>query len=469
MTHKRKIYFRADAGAEMGYGHFIRTLALADMLKDDFECVFYTQAPSEYQRKECEKVCRLVELPADDTRFHLFLDTLEGDEIVVLDNYFYTTEYQKAIKNKGCKLVCIDDMHDKHYVADAVVNHGFASEADFSKEEYTQLCIGPNYALLRSSFLKADKTIERHDNRWVVCFGGSDQNDYTGETVRQLKKRDDKPVIVAVVGDSYQHTQQLKDAGVTVRQRLTADEMAELFRSASYVVCSASSVCYESLACGCKVYAGYYVENQKDFYENLKKRGHVIPLGELHQGEWGVLTRANELTTKGLTVAQVRLNFRALFYSLILRQLNYTELTESESRTVWEVRNLPEIRQNMTNLEPFSYESHQAFVKKLAADPNKLFLAYFDGETLIGTINFVEIGIDSSAERGLFVNPACQGHGMAQVLEKLSEREAQKRGARYLVAKVKNANPSSLAFHKKTGYQLMNTDGEYSYYKRNIY
>ena len=469
MANKQKILFRADAGAEIGYGHFIRTLALADMLKDDFECVFYTQAPSEYQRKECEKVCRLVELPADDTRFQLFLDNLQGDETVVLDNYFYTTDYQKAIKKKGCKLVCIDDMHDKYYVADVVVNHGFATEADFSKDNNTQLCLGPNYVLLRRPFLKADDTITRNSNRWVVCFGGSDQHNFTGEAVSQLKKRNDNPDIVAVVGDRYQHTQQLKDAGVIVKQRLSANEMAELFRSASNVVCSASSVCYESLACGCKVYAGYYVENQRAFYENLKKRGHIISLGELHQGDWDVMTKYDHQTTKCLTVAQVRQNFRALFYGLVLRQLNYTEMTESENRTVWEVRNLPEIRQYMTNPEPFLYETHQAFVQKLADDPNKLFLAYFDGETLVGTINFVEIGIDSSAERGLFVNPACQGRGMAQVLEKLSEREAQKRGVRYLVAKVKNDNPSSLAFHKKAGYELMNTDEEYSYFKRNIH
>ncbi len=182
-----------------------------------------------------------------------------------------------------------------------------------------------------------------------------------------------------------------------------------------------------------------------------------------------MLTNDDKQTTNGLTVAQVRKNFRALFYGLVLRQLNYTEMTESESRTVWEVRNMPEIRQYMTNPESFSYESHQAFVQKLADDPNKLFLAYFDGETLVGTINFVEIGIDSSAERGLFVNPACQGRGMAQVLEKLSEREAQKRGVRYLVAKVKNDNPSSLTFHKKAGYELMNTDEEYSFFKRNIH
>lgn len=317
MGNKRKILFRADAGVEIGYGHFIRTLALADMLKDDFECVFYTQTPSEYQRKECEKVCKLVELPADDTKFHLFLETLKGEEIVVLDNYFYTTEYQKAIKEKGCKLVCIDDMHDKHYVADVVVNHGFATEVDFSKEEYTQLYTGPSYALLRSPFLKADDTIKRIPCRWVVCFGGSDQNNYTGEAIWQLKKKKDNPEIVAVVGDSYLHSQQLKEAGVTVRQKLSADEMAELFRSAANVVCSASSVCYESLACGCKVYAGYYVDNQKDFYWNLKTRGHIIPLGELHRGDWNMLAKNDHMMTKRLDVSNVQLNYRALFDSLV--------------------------------------------------------------------------------------------------------------------------------------------------------
>jgi len=314
---KRRILFRADAGAEIGYGHFIRTLALADMLKDDFDCVFYTQAPSEYQRKECEKVCRLVGLPADETRFQLFLDGLRGDEIVVLDNYFYTTEYQKAIKDKGCKLVCIDDMHDKHYVADVVVNHGFATEVDFSKENYTQLCMGPRYALLRLSFLKSDNTIKRISNRWGVCFGGSDQNNYTGEAVRQLKKRKDSPEIVAVVGDSYQHIQHLKEEGVIVRQKLSADEMAELFRSAANVVCSASSVCYESLACGCKVYAGYYVDNQKNFYWNLKTRGYIIPLGDLHRGDWNMLAKIDDIMTNRFDVSHVQLNYRALFNSLV--------------------------------------------------------------------------------------------------------------------------------------------------------
>ena len=86
--NKRKIYFRADADSQIGYGHFIRTLALADMLRDDFDCTFFTQSPSEYQQIEVEKVCPLVCLSSDDRKFDEFLNHLSGDEIVVLDNYF---------------------------------------------------------------------------------------------------------------------------------------------------------------------------------------------------------------------------------------------------------------------------------------------------------------------------------------------------------------------------------------------
>ena len=86
---KRKIFFRADAGPSIGYGHFIRTLALADMLKDDFECILFTQSPSTYQQREAEKVCPVVILPSDEKKFDEFLEYITGEEIVVLDNYFF--------------------------------------------------------------------------------------------------------------------------------------------------------------------------------------------------------------------------------------------------------------------------------------------------------------------------------------------------------------------------------------------
>lgn len=147
----KKVYFRADASANIGYGHFVRTLALADILKDNFDCIFFTCHPTLYQIKEMGKVCRYVALDSK-THFDDFLSSLQGDEIVVLDNYFYHTEYQREIKNKGCKLVCIDDIHDKHYVADVLINPSLTDVSLFDVEPYTNLCLGFEWMLLRKAF-----------------------------------------------------------------------------------------------------------------------------------------------------------------------------------------------------------------------------------------------------------------------------------------------------------------------------
>lgn len=283
---RQRVYFRADAGADIGYGHFIRTLALADMLKEDFDCTFFTCHPTSYQVSGMEKVCPFVILQ-EETHYNNFLSYLQGDEIVVLDNYFFTTDYQCAIKKKGCRLICIDDMHDKHYIADVVINHGQTNPALFDTESYTKLCLGFDWALLRRPFLEAAKRKSIFSDRIekiVVCFGGSDIHDITGYFVNQVLRLCTVSSVTAVVGDAYiSHSLCTKNNRLIYRSRLTAQEMADLFCNSDLVICSASSVCIEALACGAKVAAGWYVDNQKEFYDLLISNGWVIGLGNVKQ------------------------------------------------------------------------------------------------------------------------------------------------------------------------------------------
>lgn len=155
----RKIIFRADSGPNIGMGHFIRTLAIAEMLKDDFYCVYATQSPNQYQIEEIEKICHsYIFLPPNDTHFKTFLNLLEGNEIVVLDNYFFNTEYQIAIKEKGCKLVCIDDLHDKVFVSDLIINHSpYITPNHYKAQIYTKFALGLEYIMIRSEFLNQTK------------------------------------------------------------------------------------------------------------------------------------------------------------------------------------------------------------------------------------------------------------------------------------------------------------------------
>ena len=186
---KAKIILRADGNKDIGLGHVIRSLALAEMLKEDYSCSFVTRFVTDYLRNEIMAVCEnLIELDNTGCHFDQFLQLLHGDEIVVLDNYFFTAEYQQKIKDKGCKLVCIDDIHDKHFVADIVINHagGIKKEA-YAKAPYTQLYLGPEYAMIRPEFLT--RKSNKNDLSTLVCLGGADLHNATLEVLRLLEKK----------------------------------------------------------------------------------------------------------------------------------------------------------------------------------------------------------------------------------------------------------------------------------------
>ena len=54
---KPKVYIRADGNSEIGLGHVIRSLALAEMLKDEFCCIFVTRFLTDYINTEACKAC----------------------------------------------------------------------------------------------------------------------------------------------------------------------------------------------------------------------------------------------------------------------------------------------------------------------------------------------------------------------------------------------------------------------------
>lgn len=288
MTKKKKIIFRADGNSSIGLGHVIRSLALVEMLKDDFLCVFATRFLTDYLVKEISNNCsELIHLPETELHFSKFLFHLSGHEVVVLDNYFFDTEYQRSIKAKGCMLVCIDDLHDKHFVADIVINHApHVSASDYSVESYTQCLLGTKYALLRRTFgeiAKLDK-IYRGPRNAFVCFGGSDYNNITQRVITRLLSLNFIENINVVIGDSYAYKESLQIVAteypdkISLYSNMSAEEMVVLMSANDFAVVPCSSILWECMAAKLPVITGFYVENQKEISDYFadKKVGCVI-------------------------------------------------------------------------------------------------------------------------------------------------------------------------------------------------
>lgn len=466
---KQKIFFRADADSSIGYGHFVRTLALADILKDNFDCIFFTQTPSPYQRQEIENVCRCYPLPSDETRFDKFIEYLMGDEIVVLDNYFFTTEYQQVIKNKGCKLVCIDDLHDKHYLADIVINPYIINKDAFSIETYTTLCLGLQYTLLRKPFLQTIDYSKKEKDHWLIAFGGTDYNNLTSKFVQILQMKGVSHISV-LLGDSYKYSNTLQqEEGLTLYKNLSASDVAQLMQRCEYAILPTSGICMEALSQGCKVWAGYFVDNQQNLYSLLASNLHIIPLGDLNIVNGLDIDKEYQLRPLSHDFHHTHLLYNLIFNSLSnplyiddLTFVDYTALPIEQHKQIWAMRNDERIRLNMDSMEIIPWEQHCFFVQKLFSRQDRKYWAVYINNILIGSVNILYLS-QQRVERGIYVNPQYLGNSLGSKIELATEKLLKKLNINEIIAKVLHTNLRSLKFHYKNGYNVYENDNRYAY------
>jgi len=303
---KRTIIFRADGGANIGMGHFIRTLALAEMLNQSFNCVFATCNPTEYQIREMDAVChQYIALLNDESHYMQFLSTLKGDEIVVLDNYFFSIDYQQSIRAKGCKLVCIDDIHDKRFVADIIINHSLGITPDmYSKEAYTKVLTGYDYALLRQPYLNENTTSQNKTYGAIIMMGGADPLNLTSKIIQLLNQMEfTKPI--AVVSKSEPSLTDCDSMNISHFNNLTASQVIELMQASEFGIFPASTVAIEACAARLPFICGYFINNQTDSYNSIKEHSLAICIGDLIQIDSNNFRNAIETITSPAIVHRI--------------------------------------------------------------------------------------------------------------------------------------------------------------------
>lgn len=299
MIERPKIFFRADGNHKVGHGHVIRSLALADMLKEEFECNFIIVEPSENLKSELSTICHSVIILTENSSLldeagYIEHQYLSDDAIIVLDGYNFETEYQRILKKSGCKIVCIDDIHDYHFLADVIINHApGVSPMHYSVEPYTKLCLGLDYSLLRKPFLEAAKCFRdiKDINTLFVCFGGADFHNLTCKVLRGvLSDIAWLQRIIVVVGSSNKNLKELNllvndfsDIEVDVFSNLSAADMRSRMEEAHMAIVPASSILYEVLSVKMPVISGFYVDNQKDLYEGFKSLKAIYAVGDFRE------------------------------------------------------------------------------------------------------------------------------------------------------------------------------------------
>ena len=200
-----KYVFRADSSREIGSGHVMRCLALADFLAAlGNHCAFLCRsAPGDLIDeigRHGHTAMRMSSIAAqsvmsepDDARASM--EALSGLAIdwLVVDHYGLGIEWEQALRSHARDILVIDDVGRDHDCS-LLLDQNFPNPMH---EHYrralsdAKLLVGPQYALLRADFsISRSAALRRRTgacNRFLVSMGGSDPGNATAKALEGLE------------------------------------------------------------------------------------------------------------------------------------------------------------------------------------------------------------------------------------------------------------------------------------------
>ena len=296
ISTKNRILFRADGNHTIGLGHVVRSMALADLLKVDFEIVFICRGlPFEQKETIISKHFRLIELNTKNVQDEIFEleNILIANDILVLDGYLFDFPYQIKVKEMVKKLVMIDDLADRKLITDLIINHGGEFIANkYDLETNSKILTGFKYLLVRKEFLQG-RSERKRDSKIesvFICMGGADPFNVTPKVLKACIDSKFVKKIVVVVGLAFTNFDEIKEIvnstteiEIQIENNVDAQKMVQLISDAQIAICPSSSIALEVCCIGCGILTGIVVDNQSAIHEQIVKNNCGITLGNFNE------------------------------------------------------------------------------------------------------------------------------------------------------------------------------------------
>ncbi|MCX5964345.1 MAG: UDP-2,4-diacetamido-2,4,6-trideoxy-beta-L-altropyranose hydrolase [Cyanobacteria bacterium] len=299
------LLIRADASAQIGMGHVMRCLALAQVWQTHQGrslLVMANSVPPLEPRLHSEgiKFIYLTAQPGslEDSRETIAIAHQFRASWIVVDGYQFNAEYQKQLKEAGLKVLFFDDYgHCDHYYADLILNQNIGAEESLycNRENQTKLLLGSDYTLLRKEFLEWQiwpREIKPIATNILVTLGGGDPDNVTLKVLQALATLPNSsrsPLnqeildIKIVVGSNNPHFQQLdafcQDLNLSIKLLQNVTNMPELMAGADLAIAAGGSTNWELAFMGLPSLVITIADNQKAIAAELDRQGVIINLG----------------------------------------------------------------------------------------------------------------------------------------------------------------------------------------------
>lgn len=308
----RNVAIRVDASTEIGSGHFMRSLTLANALKKEgrrcrFICRHLSGHLRDLARGYGHEVAFLrlrrrgavddlphshwlgckQELDAQDSVAAL----ADGEwDWLIVDHYSLDVRWESEVQRPATKTLVIDDLADRQHNADMLLDQNLHSDMPRRYEGKVppscELLLGPRYALLRDEFRALRDAVRTRSGpigRVLILMGGFDALNDTGKAiaaVARIRPRNfevdvvigaEHPARQAIAADCKRHNFSL---------HVQTTEVAGLMAAADICIGSCGSSSWERCSLGLPSICVIQGANQAVLAQALQERGAIINLGD---------------------------------------------------------------------------------------------------------------------------------------------------------------------------------------------
>ena len=317
-----KVAFRADASLQIGTGHVMRCLTLAEALRErGCECLFIgRQHPGnilelirhlEFPVAElpCSSDCGSLEFAPGETLLphsawlgcDWQTDARQCTEILVpfkpdwlvVDHYALDFRWEEVVQRYARRTLVVDDLADRVHSCDLLLDQNLGRyEGDYRGllSDQCKLMIGPQYALLRPEFSKLRKySLKRRATpqlkRILITMGGVDRDNATGLVLKALKgcRLSEDCRIDVVMGASAPWLEKVQEVTTqmpwTTEVSVNVDDMAQRMADADLAIGAAGSTSWERCCLGLPTLMCVLAENQLEIGKALNQKGAAALLG----------------------------------------------------------------------------------------------------------------------------------------------------------------------------------------------
>jgi UDP-2,4-diacetamido-2,4,6-trideoxy-beta-L-altropyranose hydrolase len=315
----RNIAIRTDSSYEIGTGHVMRCLALAEGLQNSgWRPIFLSRdlpgnifskvrdsgfqlmalpPPADHQADSTEKPSLR---PADWLRVSWQQDVIDCKtalagvpiDAICVDHYALDGRWEQEMAGGPWRMIVIDDLANRPHVCDMLLDANSGREStDYEglARADTHFLIGPFYALLRPDFAKwRQYSIDRRNrgqfNSIVIAMGGVDQPNVTGRIISAIANADlgQKFELTVILGQSAPWVEQvrleLSRLSCHATLRVNVSDMAKILADHDLAIGGAGVMAWERCCMGLPSIVVVMAENQRAGAAALENQGAAILL-----------------------------------------------------------------------------------------------------------------------------------------------------------------------------------------------